>query len=220
MTDPVSSEDQLWLDALAGKNIADAHLSAHAQVVRQALQKRRQDIETDAEQDRSSEFAHLHARLQREGLIRRETTPSRTWVQEILNWLFPESQSHSSADGGSRTRRRVVPLAILIALVGGALWLATQVRAPQADERLIYRGDPNVVTLLVDDPEQRTNALGTALKALPGTVTVQELKPNGLLLRVQESDSVRDYLATQRIEAIAVNGQITLLILKTENTKH
>ncbi|TXG99636.1 MAG: hypothetical protein E6R09_09970 [Rhodocyclaceae bacterium] len=220
MTDPISNEDQLWLDALAGKNIADPNLSAHAQVVRQALQKRRKDIEADAARDRSNEFARLHARLQKEGLIRGKTQPSRTWAQEILNWLFPDTQSHSSAGGGSRTRSKVVPLAVLIALIGAALWLTTQMRAPQVDERLIYRGDPNVVTLLVDDPEQRTNVLQTALKALPGTVTVQALKPNGWLLRVQDSDSVRDYLATQRIEGVPVNGQITLLVLPSKDIKH
>lgn len=220
MTDPISNEDQLWLDALAGKNIANSHLSAHAQVVRQALQKRRQDIEADAARDRSNEFAGLHARLQREGLIRRETTPSRTWAQEILNWLFPDSQSHGSADGGSRTRSRVVPLVVLIALIGAALWLATQLRAPQVDERLIYRGDSNVVTLLVDDPEQRAKALENELKALPGAVKALALKPNGWLLQVQDSDSVRNYLATQRIEAVAVNGQITLLVLSSKEIKH
>jgi hypothetical protein len=220
MTDPISNEDQLWLDALAGKNIADPNLSAHAQVVRQALQKRRKDIEADAAQDRSNEFARLHARLQKEGLIRDKTQPSRTWAHEILSWLLPGTQSHSSAGGGSRTISRVVPLAVLIALIGAALWLTTQMREPQVDERLIYRGDPNVVTLLVDDPEQRASVLETALKALPGTVTVQALKPNGWLLRVQDSDSVRDYLATQRIEGVPVNGQITLLVLPSKDIKH
>lgn len=220
MTDPISNEDQLWLDALAGKNIADPNLSAHAQVVRQALQKRRKDIEADAAQDRSNEFARLHARLKKEGLIRGKTQPSRTWAHEILSWLLPGTQSHSSAGGGSRTISKVVPLAVLIALLGAALWFTTQMRAPQVDERLIYRGDPNVVTLLVDDPEQRTNVLQTALKALPGTVTVQALKPNGWLLRVQDSDSVRDYLATQRIEGVPVNGQITLLVLPSRNINH
>ncbi len=220
MKDPISSEDQLWLDALAGKNIADPHLRAHAQVVRQAMQKRRQEIEADAEKSRPNEFARLRSRLQKEGLIQDETKHSRTWLQEILTWFSPDAQSNGSADGGSRTRSRVVPLAVLIALVGGALWFTVQIRTPQVDERLIYRGDPNVVSLLVNDPEQRANELVTGLKAIHGTVTMQALKPNGWLLQVQDSDLVRDYLATQRIEAVAVNGQVTLLVLQAENAKH
>lgn len=220
MTEPISNEDQQWLDALAGHEASDPHLNAHAQVVRRALHQRRQEIEVDAAQDRSEELVRLRTRLQQEGLIRTESAPTKSWLQKLLAWLAQGSQAHGGAIGSSRALSRVVPVAVLLALAVAAIWLAFQGRAPQVDERLIYRGNPNVVTLLVDDPEQRVKVLEAELKALPGAVTVQALKPTGWVLQVKDSNSVRDYLATQRIEGVVVNGQITLLVLPAENTKH
>jgi hypothetical protein len=220
MTELISNEDQQWLDALAGQEVLDPALNAHAQSVRRALQQRRQEIEADAEQDRSTELAALRNRLQREGLMSGMAPQSKSWLQNLLTWVTLGSQPTRSSSGTSRTLNRVIPVVVFMAVAGGAVWLAMQGRAPQVDERLIYRGDPNVVSLLVNDPKQRANELATGLKAIPGIVTMQALKPNGWLLRVQDSDSVRDYLATQRIDAIAVNGQITLLVLHAENAKH
>jgi hypothetical protein len=220
MTEPISNEDQQWLDALAGHEASNLHLNAHAQVVRRALHQRRQEIEADAAQDRSEELDRLRTRLQQEGLIRSKSEPTKSWLQKLLSWLSPGSQAHGGAIGSSSTLSRVIPVAILLALAGAAIWLTLQGRVPQVDERLIYRGDPNVVTLLVDDPEQRAKVLEAELKALPGAVTVHALKPTGWVVQVKDSNSVRDYLATQRIEGVVVNGQITLLVLPAENTKH
>lgn len=221
MTEPISNDDQQWLDALAGQEVPNSQLKTHAYLVRQALHRRRQEIEADAAKDRNSELKNLRARLQREGLIHPENAQIKTWLQQVLNWSAQNTQVHGSSSGKSRTHSRVIPVAVLMLLAGGVVWLAIQGRAPQVDERLIYRGDPNVVTLLVDDPEQRAKSLEAGLQVLPGTVTVQALKPSGWLMRIQDSNSVRDYLATQRIEAVAVNGQITLLVLPSEKkTKH
>jgi len=161
MTEPISNDDQQWLDALAGHEASDLQLNAHAQAVRRALHRRRQEIEVDASQDRSEELARLRTRLQKEGLIRSASAPTKSWLQKLLAWLTPGSQAHGSSIGTSRTLSRVIPVAVLLALAGAAIWLAIQGRAPQVDERLIYRGDPNVVTLLVDDPEHRAKALET-----------------------------------------------------------
>jgi hypothetical protein len=220
MTEPISNEDQQWLDALAGHETSNLHLNTHAQVVRRALHQRRQEIEIDAALDRSEELARLLTRLQQEGLIRSESVPTKSWLQKLLAWLTLGSQAHGGSIGSSRALSRVIPVVVLLALAGSAIWLALQGRAPQVDERLIYRGDSNVVTLLVDDPEQRAKVLEAELKALPGAVTVQALKPTGWVLKVKDSNSVRDYLATQRIEGVAVNGQITLLVLPSKDIKH
>jgi hypothetical protein len=220
MTEPISNEDQQWLDALAGREASDPHLNAHAQVVRHALHQRRQQIEVDAAQDRSEELFRLRTRLQQEGLIRSEGTPTKSWFEKLLAWLTLGSKAHGGTIGTASILSRVIPVTILLALAGAAIWLSIQGRVQQIDERLIYRGDPNVVTLLVDDPEQRAKALEAELKALPGAVKSQALKPKGWLLQVQDSNSVRDYLATQRIEGVVVNGQITLLVLPSENSKH
>lgn len=219
MTEPISNEDQQWLDALAGHEASDPELNAHAQVVRRALHQRRQEIEVDAAQDRSLELARLRTRLEHEGLIRTESARTKSWLQKLLTWLTTGSQAHGGEIGFSRTLSRVIPITVLLALAGAAIWLSLQGRAPQVDERLIYRGDPNVVTLLVEDPELQAKALEAELKALPGTVSVQALKPTGWVIKVKDSNAVRDYLAALRIEGVAVNGNIILLVLPSENTK-
>jgi len=219
MTDPISKEDQQWLDALAGQDVPQSTSNSHAQFVRRALHQRRLEIEADANKDRSMELANLRRRLEREGLIRSNSDTSKSLLQKCLEWLFSSSQPHRSNSGTSRALTRALPIALATALTAGAVWLAIESKVPQVDERLIYRGDPNVVTLLVDDPEHRANELAIELKSLPTLVSVKPLKPNGWVLQVQDSTTVRDYLATQRIEGIVVNGQITLLVLPSEKNK-
>lgn len=220
MTGPISKEDQQWLDALAGQEVPNSQLNSQAQVLRSALQQRRLEIETDAGKDRSNELESLRSRLQREGLIRTKAEASKTWIEKCIEWFFPGSHSHGRNTGTSLSLTRAIPVALLMVIATGAVWLAFQSKTPQIDERLIYRGDPNVVSLLVNDPEQRANELAIGLKAIHGIVTVQALKPSGWLLQVQDTNLVREYLAAQRIEAIAVNGQVTLLVLQVENAKH
>jgi len=218
MTEPISSEDQQWLEALAGQEVTNASVRASAQALRRAMHQRRQEIEADAESAHNAGLHSLRARLQKEGLIRSEGVQSKSWLQWLVALLNPGPPTHGSSRGSNLAMSRVIPAGLVIAIAGGAIWLAMQGRAPQADERLIYRGDPNVVTLLVDNPEQRAKQLEAGLKAIQGAVTVQALKPNGWLVRVKDSNSVRDYLAGQRIEGLAVSGQISVLVLRSETT--
>lgn len=213
MNQPTSDEDQQWLDALAGKTGGDPRLNAHAQAVRQAMQRRRQEIEADAQRDRTAELLKLRERLQREGLMQPAATQTPSWWQRLISWLGLAPSAQGSASGSGVALTRAVPMAVVLAIAGVGLWFAMQGRTPQVDERLIYRGDPNVVTLLVEDPEQRAKVLEAEVKALPAKVTVQALKPNGWLLRIEDSEAAHDYLATKRIEAIAVKGWITVLVL-------
>jgi len=141
-----------------------------------------------------------------------------SWWQRLFAWLGSAPSTQGSGGGSGVTLTRAAPVAVVLALAGVAVWFAMQGRAPQVDERIIYRGDPNVVTLLVEDPEQRTKAFEAEVKALPANVTVQPLKPSGWLLRIEDSEATRDYLATKRIEAIAVKGWITVLVVPAKES--
>jgi hypothetical protein len=220
MTDSISNEDQQWLDSLAGHEIPNSHLNAHAQSVRQALHQRRQEIEVDATKDREADLTKLRARLQREGLLRSESEKDKSWMQKLLALLYLDSLFSRNSNRPNHTLSRAIPIAILIIFILSGAWLSIQKRSPKVDEGLIYRGNPNVVTLLVDDPETKVKSLETALKSLTNIVSVQALKPNGWLLIVQDSNSVREYLATQRIEGMAVEGQITVLVLPVKEKKN
>ena len=219
MTDSISNEDQQWLDALAGRESPNLNLNAHAQSVRQALHQRRQEIESDAAKDRAVELSQLLARLEREGLLRSESDKDKSWVQKLLAVLFLDSHFGRSQNRSNLTLSQAIPVAILMVFIFSALWFSIQERAPKVDEALIYRGDPNVVTLLVDDPELRAKSLEAGLKSLPSQVTVKAIKPSGWVVQVQDSASVREYLLKQRIEGVVVDGHITVLVLSAVNVK-
>jgi hypothetical protein len=219
MTDSISNEDQQWLDALAGRESPNLNLNAHAQSVRQALHQRRQEIETDAAKDRAVELSQLLARLEREGLLRPESDKDKSWVQKLFAVLFLDSHFGRIQNRSNLTFSRAIPIAILMVFIFSAVWFSIQERAPKVDEALIYRGDPNVVTLLVDDPELRAKSLEAGLKSLPSVVTVKAIKPSGWVVQVQDSASVREYLLKQRIEGVVVDGHITVLVLSAVNVK-
>jgi len=219
MTDSISNEDQQWLDALAGRESLNPNLNAHAQSVRQALHQRRQEIEADAAKDRAAELTQLRARLQGEGLLRPESDKDKSWVQKLLAVLFLDPHFGRSQNRSNITLSRGISIAILMLFISSAVWFSIQERAPKVDEALIYRGDPNVVTLLVDDPELRAKSLEASLKSLPSIVTVKAVKPSGWVVQVKDSDSVREYLLKQRIEGVVVDGHITLLVLSAVNVK-
>jgi hypothetical protein len=219
MTDSISNEDQQWLDALAGRESLNPNLNAHAQSVRQALHQRRQEIEADAAKDRAAELTQLRARLEVEGLLRPESDKDKSWVQKLLAVLFLDPHFGRTQNRSNLTLSRGISIAILMLFISSAVWFSIQERAPKVDEALIYRGDPNVVTLLVDDPELRAKSLEAGLKSLPSVVTVKAVKPSGWVVQVQDSESVREYLLKQRIEGVVVDGHITLLVLSAVNVK-
>jgi hypothetical protein len=112
--------------------------------------------------------------------------------------------------GSSRGGAKTAPVWGVAAMLVVSVLVAIQARPPVEDEAAIYRGDSSVTILIVDKPLQRANELLAALKPLAGSVDLSPLAGGKFHLRVQDSEKVRDYLATQRIEPNVVGGYITI----------
>lgn len=206
MNEEFSKEDQDWLDVLAGKSPEglDSISAAQALAIRNALASRRESIEADAVRVGSRGLEEIRARLLREGLMipTQASVPQRGWIGRALD-IF----GLGSAGGGTRA----VPIWGVAALIVVALLLTFQVRGPKTEEALVYRGDPNAATLIVEKPELRANEIVAGVKAAGSDgVVISRFKEGSIRLEIKDSQAVRDYLLTQRIEAFPVNGIIKI----------
>lgn len=80
----------------------------------------------------------------------------------------------------------------------------------------VYRGDPSITVLIVDNPLQRKDELRSGMYSLTRSVEVFSLPNGGFKLRVQDSEGVQDYLINQRIEPTVVDGYITIDVVRAK----
>lgn len=206
MTEEISKEDQDWLNALSGKSPEgiDPFVSAQAAAVRKALIARREAVETEAKRMGNRSLDEIRTRLQREGLMD-SAEPGQLkdgWWQRVK-----EIFGVGSVGGGMK----VAPIWGVAATLMLAVLVTFQVYEPQPDEASIYRGDPNVTTLIVENPEIRANEIVTGIKALSSDgVEIVRLKDGRIQLKIKDSPRVQEYLLTQRIEAMVVEGIIRI----------
>ena len=204
-----SSWNQIIRLTLSGKSPEgiDPFVSAQAAAVRKALIARRETIEPEAKRMESRSLDEIRSRLQREGLMD-SAGPSQlkdAWwhrVKEILGV--------GSVGGGMKA----APIWGVAATLMLAVLVTFQVYEPQPDEASIYRGDPNTTTLIVENPEIRANEIAAGIKALSSDdVEITWLKDGRIQLRIKDSQSAQEYLLDQRIEAIAIDGIITISVV-------
>lgn len=211
MNETISNEDQHWLDALSGKTAEgiDPLQLAQALAVRKALIERREAIEADAVATENTGLDKVRKRLQREGLIEADRTSQskKIWWNRVMYIL---------GFGASGKGARAMPVWGVAAVLVVAVLVTFQVYGPQVDESQIYRGDPNTTTLIVDNPEQRANELAVGLRPLSPTTEIIQLPAGRYRLKVQGSQAVIDYLQTQRIEPVVVDGFITIHVVSTK----
>jgi hypothetical protein len=209
MNEEVSKEDQDWLDALAGNppQGMDRVASAQALAVRKALVSRRETIESDVMTRGDNGINEIRARLQREGLM---GVPERSQLKNAWWGRAMDSVGFGSGAGGVKA----IPIwGVAAMLLIGAL-LTFQIRGPQTEEALVYRGDPNATTLIVENPELRANEIIAGVnKVAPDAVAMQRLEDGRIGLTIKDSQSAQDYLSTQRIEAVAVAGVIKIEVV-------
>ena len=206
MTEEISKEDRDWLDALSGKSPEgiDPFVAAQALAVRKAMVARREAIETEAKRMENHSLDEIRTRLQREGLME-SAEPGRLkdgWWQRVKEIL---------GVGSAGGRMKAVPVWGVAATLMLAVLVTFQAYEPQPDEASIYRGDPNVTTLIVENPEFRANEIVAGIKAFsPDDVEVVRLKDGRIQLRIKDSLRVQEYLLDQRIESMAVEGIIRI----------
>lgn len=206
MTEEISKEDQVWLDAISGKSPPgiDPFVLAQAAAVRKALIARREAIETDARSMGNRSLDEIRTRLQREGLM--DSAEPRQ-LKEGWWHRVKEILGVASVGGGMKA----APIWGVAATLVLAVLVTFQTYEPQPDDASIYRGDPNTTTLIVENPEIRANEIVAGIEKLSSDgVEIVRLKDGGIQLKIKDTQRVQDYLLAQRIEAIAVEGMIRI----------
>lgn len=184
MTQLPDSEDAQWLDALAGKPsaTADPKLNQQALAVRDALLARSRRLDNAVPQADDVQFQQLQFRLRREGL----TNSHRPWHKPPA-WGLAAS---------------VVLAVAVVVQMSGVLH--------DKDESMILRGDGQATVMIVTDPEARLAELIAGLKVTGVEPKVERLGQGRIVLKLQSTQPVLDYLETQRISPMVNDGQIVL----------
>ncbi len=204
-------DDDQWLAALAGKSDPQASEATNRQaaLLRQAMLKRRAELENETANAEPSEFARLQKRLEAEGLISRaDVTHSGVNAKGFMAWLgnvFP-------GKNGGVAALPVWSLAVNCALV---VVVAVQFMSPSQDpyESNVLRGEEGTI-LRVADPETRLAELIIGLDAEKVRYVVQRSPDGVLTVLVQADDAALDFLINQRIEAVMKDG-IFIIYLKS-----
>ena len=175
MTD---QQDQQWLDALAGKAHpdADARIVMQAQVLRKAMQARRQSQIEQAVERGDTEYQQLLFRLRKENLF---------------------------LSAGSRWRYSIWAIAATL-VMGTALVTQFQLLRPDAgDEANVLRGGANTQVLMVNEPEVKLKELQSGLN-VAGTQFSIKRGENGSVVIIIPSpnEKATAFLVSQRLEAV------------------
>lgn len=204
-------DDDQWLAALAGKSDPQASESTNRQaaLLRQAMLKRRAELENETANAEPSEFARLQKRLEAEGLISRaDAAHSGSKAKGFMAWLanvFP-------AKNGGVAALPVWSLAVNCALV---VVVAFQFMSPSQDpyESNILRSSQNTL-LKVDNPEARLIEISKLLDSAKISHVVDRKSNGTLILIIQASDEASFLLYEERIDVNIVDSLIKIEIQK------
>ncbi len=210
MTQAPDKEDEQWLDALAGRRgeSADSKVIQQAESLRRALKVRAELLETKVPYADKEQYEKILFRLQRERL----RTSSAGW-RESAGWLKVAKVLGVSGDVAIQRNPVLWGMAAVLLLV---VITTIRIQTPEKDESIRYRGDPNVVRQIVDNPEQRANEIIANVKTISPGIEINRMSYGRIQLKIKDSQLVRDYLATQRIEPIFIDGTITIDVVPKE----
>ena len=179
-------EDEQWLSALAGKPdpAADPAINQQAEALRRSLQAQRSRLEKAVPEADDAQYQQLLFRLRREGLLT-----------------------------ANRGRRKLQLWAIAATVVLGIGVVVQMGGLPFGqDEPNTLRGGGIGTVLVVDNPEARLTEILAGLKAAGAELAVKRETGGRIVLTVEASEKVLDYLAGQRIEPMVTDGTITLTL--------
>lgn len=209
----IKSEDQPWLDTLAGRQLhgLDPVHKAQAEAVRAALTSRRAAIDSDSANVDSEQFDRLCKRLISEGLLSSAALngPLNRWGQ-ALAWLGFGGVSNNAGSALVATRWMI----LVIALIGAFTLTRLVVTSPnQSTPADVLRGG-TATLLIVRNPQLRSTEMQAGLKEAKSSFEVTVLPDGRIQIDVESTTSVLEYLETQRISPVVKGGKIRLLIQK------
>ena len=189
MANTPDHEDEQWLSALAGRSdpAADSTRNLQAEALRRALKARAERLDAAVPAADAAQYQQLLFRLRREGLL--SAPPI---------WQNPKMW------GGAAT----VVLGVAVVIQSAGLFQGPG----DAD---VMRGS-KAGTLIVAEPEARLAELLTGLRAAGEEPVVKREADGAVVLTVNSSAKVLDYLNSQRIEPPVSDGKIVLVLMRAK----
>jgi hypothetical protein len=213
MENTPNNDDEQWFSALAGRANpnGDARSNLQAQALRRALLARAEVLETKVPFADEDQFQKLLLRLQREKLL----APKTGW-RTSPNWVKATGVLGLSADVILWKSPMVWGLTATL-VIGVAMVMNGQNAVKTRGEADILRGG-NVTTQIVADPEIRLAELLRDLRAAGVEPVVERINNGAIVLTMNVSPKVLDYLDTQRIVPTVVDGKTSLLLMRPKAT--
>ena len=184
MTQDSDKKDEQWLSALAGQPDLDAdpQVNLQAQALRRTLKTRSEMLEGQVPTADATQYEQLMFRLRREGL----TASRRGWQNPML-WGLAATV--------------VLGVGVVIRMGGPA---------HDQDDANTLRGGGQSTVLIVAEPEVRLAELLVGLRATGEEPTIKREADGRIVLSVNGTDKVLEYLAGQRIEPTLAQGKVII----------
>ena len=200
----MKSEDQEWLDALAGKvNGKPQTLSQiEAAAVRRVLISRRESIENDALNFNPQKLELIKRKLLNEGFLQYKSVNSSNPLVSFVRGL-------TSINSGTAVVQKIGVIAVLLF---AGLALHVTYFGPKNDKAMLLRGDSDVIYIIDEKFEEKLHELVSGLTAIGAEFTQEKESYGKTLLKIKSSDAVITYLTDKRIEPKVVDGYITIVV--------
>ena len=208
MTDAQDKNDDQWLAALAGKpdSTGDIVTNTQAEALRHALQAQSHRMDKVVPVADDIQYQRLLFRLRQEGLTGKQSSWS-----GVVQWGRAKGQLAARAMATHNTLAwGIAATAVLV--IGVALQMNTLHQGQDASRMHdVFRSGQGTV-LIVPNPLVRAAELQADLKAA-GTETNVIAGPEGQFqLRFKPTAATLEYLSTQRIEPVEVDGFVILTL--------
>jgi hypothetical protein len=205
----MSTEDDQWLDALAGKPDPSAppRINREAAALRLALLAHRADTEPDEAVVDEVLFERVLAQLKPTAAS--ATNPTIKLVQGAGEMRLPV---RSAIDAKWFALAASLVLGLGIVINSGRFLSST---APVSDVTVV-RGTPDTTVLIVADPKTRARELVDGLGSIGEKAEIQTDTKGRTVVSVARSDAVLAYLMDQRILPLGTTPEIVLVLEQTK----
>jgi hypothetical protein len=214
MKNTTDKDDEQWLSALAGRAdpSGDAKTNLQAQALRRALQARAEKLEAKVPFADEDQYQKLLLRLQREKLL-----PAKSGWRNSAAWVKTTGALGLSADVIPWKSPMILGLtATLVVAIAAVINIQNSATKKSEAEFLLTRGG-NATTLIVEAPEVRLAELVQGLRAVGEDAVIERISNGSIVLTLNASPKVLDYLDTQRVVPKVVDGKTTLLLMRPKS---
>jgi hypothetical protein len=209
----MKNTDQQWLDALAGQSSSEPRSQSEIEgaAVRNALSKRRNEIENDSMNFNSQGFDAIQNSLKNAGFLHDR---KKTKIQSIISLFFSASKTSSNAI----SIQKIGVIAAALLLIG----LAIRVNYPASkpDEKILFRGNGTESYIYDVDPDKKSKELISSLEKINAEIIVENQSYGKVLIKIKSTEKIQEFLIEKRImDFNVIDGHITLIITPPQAKK-